>query len=294
MAKAALIIAVDRYSEKRFSELRAPAQDARELARVLGDATIGGFDVQVVTNPDSHAAIRNIEDFLVERKPDDLLLLYFSCHGVKDAGGRLHLAMADTVFGRFASTAISSTWIAERVHEGRSRRVVLMLDCCYSGAFEPGLAARASDQVDAGQQLGGNGRVVISASSATEYSFEGNQLSEEKAQTSIFTSAVVEGLGTGDADRDGDGLVSVDDLYGYVYDRVRASTSHQTPEMTGQLSGDLYLATSARIKTLPDALQAMISSSESETRCGAVHWLSQLLTSSEPREVRAPRRNSNG
>jgi uncharacterized caspase-like protein len=45
----------------------------------------------------------------------------------------------------------------------------------------------------------------------------------------VFTSALVEGLATGDADRDQDGLIALDELYDYVYDKVRAATPHQTP-----------------------------------------------------------------
>ena len=41
------------------------------------------------------------------------------------------------------------------------------------------------------------------------------------------TEAVVEGLDTGKADLDHDQLVSVDDLYGYVYDRVTETTPSQ-------------------------------------------------------------------
>jgi len=39
----------------------------------------------------------------------------------------------------------------------------------------------------------------------------------------------VHGLRTGEADRDLDGLISLDELYDYVYDRVRERTPNQTP-----------------------------------------------------------------
>jgi hypothetical protein len=50
------------------------------------------------------------------------------------------------------------------------------------------------------------------------------------------------GLETGAADQDADGLVSVGELYTYVYDQVRDATPHQTPRMFANLEGTLYVA----------------------------------------------------
>ena len=71
---------------------------------------------------------------------------------------------------------------------------------------------------------------MITASSAMEYAFEAGELADAReAPPSVFTSALVQGLETGEADRDQDGLVALDELYDYVYDQVRAATPNQTP-----------------------------------------------------------------
>lgn len=77
-----------------------------------------------------------------------------------------------------------------------------------------------------------------------QYAFEGSQLAGEASSgPSIFTSALVEGIRTGDADRNQDGYISLDELYDYVYDRVRDRTPHQTPsKWEFGLRGDLYIA----------------------------------------------------
>ena len=60
---------------------------------------------------------------------------------------------------------------------------------------------------------GGRGRAVITASSAMEYAFEGDELTDaSEPAPSVFTSALVHGLETGDADLDQDGLVALDEL----------------------------------------------------------------------------------
>ena len=60
-------------------------------------------------------------------------------------------------------------------------------------------------------------------------------------QPSIFTGALVEGLTTGEADRDQDGQVSLAELYDYVFERVRAESPNQTPgKWEFGLQGELY------------------------------------------------------
>ena len=121
---------------------------------------------------------------------------------------------------------------------------MLLLDCCFSGSFPAGVRHRAGDDMDAPGQLQGRGRAIITASNAMEYAYEGDELTGE-GRPSFFTEAVVEGLRTGKADLDMDHLVSIDDLYHYVYDRVRERTPHQTPSIKSDVEGVLYLARSS-------------------------------------------------
>lgn len=58
----------------------------------------------------------------------------------------------------------------------------------------------------------------------------------------MFTTAVVHGLQTGEADRDGDGRVSVDELYDFVFDQVRQATTDQRPGIFADVQGALYIA----------------------------------------------------
>jgi len=195
--RSALIVAAYDFQDEKFRRLRAPAQDAEALAGVLGDDQVGGFDVKTLVNEPCDVVAQELEAFCSDRTPDDLLLLYFSCHGIKDAAGRLYFAMANTRFDRLRSTGVSATFVSEQMEYSRSRRIALLLDCCYSGAFLKGLRARASEGVQVQDHFEGRGRAVITASRATEYAFEGDQLSVGQAQPSLFTSAIVQGLATG-------------------------------------------------------------------------------------------------
>jgi hypothetical protein len=251
---------------------------------VLGAPEIGGFTVQSVLNEPRHVVEEAIDALFADSQRGDMCLLYFSCHGVKDPAGRLYFATGNTKLSRLSSTAISASWVNEQMDRSRSSGVVLLLDCCYSGAFARGLMPRAGEQIDVLERLGGGGRVVITASTALEYAFEGEELSMASAAPSLFTGAVVHGLESGAADTDGDGKVSVDELYDYVYQRVRATTPNQTPtKSVHNLRGDLYLARSTQPQRgmLPTELVQAIDSEVTWHRVGAVSELGRLALSQQ-------------
>ena len=217
-----------------------------QLAEVLADPAVGGYRVTTLLNQPGHVVSEEIEGFFAEGRLDDLLLLYMSCHGFKDVAGHLYFCLSTTKLDRLAATGVPAHFVHERVERCRSRRIVLLLDCCYSGAYLRGHVHRAGEQAGV-EALEGRGWAVITSSTALEYSFEiDSNAMTTTPQLSVFTTAVVEGLRTGDADHNGDGLVSVDDLYAYVYDSVRQRTPHQKPRRMGDVRGDLVIAKSPR------------------------------------------------
>lgn len=290
--RKALIIANDTYDHGSLRQLRAPEADAKALEEVLGDPQIGGFDVSIVLNAPSHEVQSEVEDLFADSRPDDLLLLHFSGHGLKSDSGELFIAARNTRPDRLASTSVAADFVQRCMRTARARTIVLFLDCCYGGAFAQGVTVRASgpvnvmDSFPAGRLGGGRGRAVISASSAMEYAFEGNTLTADHEPTpSVFTSAVVQGLLTGEADRDEDGLISLGELYDYVYDRVREQNPKQTPGRDVEMSGEVYLARSQRQRLravpVPAAVAAALREANPTYRRGAVAELRDRLGHSE-------------
>ncbi|TCO21182.1 caspase domain-containing protein [Kribbella steppae] len=292
-SRIALVIANDQYDDPGLRALVAPAQDAAALAEVLADPSVGGFEVQVLHNAAAQEIRFAVEDFFADRAPEDLLMLHFSCHGLKNAAGELFLAVADTKPTRLASTAVAADFVNRQMADSRAQRIALFLDCCYGGAFPRGMVVRAAGEAQvrdafAGQEQvgGGRGRVVVTASSAMEYAFEGGQLATDASAPSVFTSAVVDGLTTGEADRDGDGWVGLTELVGYVTDRVHRVTPNQNPQMwTFGSQGELLLARS-RIRRItpaqlaPELLEAMESPLPA-ARFGVVDYLRERLLGSD-------------
>ena len=293
IARDALIVAVADYSDGRLRQLRAPAVDAERLAGVLRDPSIGGFRVEVASDVREGELRRRLARFFANRHPDDLLLVHFSCHGVKDDSGELYLAAMDTDSDVLAATGVASGWLNDQIGRCRSKRIVVLLDCCFSGSFPFGSLRRAGEQVNIQDHLGGRGRAVITASNSMEFSYEGDELAGA-GQPSFFTGAVVEALETGKADRDGDRRISVDELYDYVYDRVRERTPSQSPTKLSSLEGPLYIAHSSyqppvEPATLPGELLALIENRFVGARLGAVEELASLLKSNDPSVVLAAR-----
>ncbi len=155
--RAALVVAAYEFEDPKFQGLRSPARDVDALADVLADPAIGGFTVQSVVNQPNGVVQRELERFFSTRTPDDLLLVYFSCHGVKDSTGRLYFATTNTAFDLLRSTGVSASFVSEQMELTRSKRIVLLLDCCYSGAFLKGFQARGDDRSRSASSKGAAG-----------------------------------------------------------------------------------------------------------------------------------------
>ncbi|MFI6497815.1 caspase family protein [Nonomuraea typhae] len=290
--RRALLVANAAYQDPGLSRLRSPVADVRALADVLGEPGIGGFDVETLTDAGESVLRRRVAALFADRQPDDVLLLHFSCHGLKDQRGRLYLAAADTELGSLAATGLTASFVSEQMSESVSRSVLLILDCCYSGAFARDTSVRADRAVHLGDEFrgGGSGRTVLTASSATEYAFEGGQLTSYGAQPSVFTEALVHGLRTGDADLDHDGEITVDELFDYVARRVREAGVGQVPrKWSFETTGALVVARSVRPATLPEVIRADLGSDRPVLRLEAVRALAELLAGGHEGYRRAAR-----
>jgi HEAT repeat protein len=246
----ALIIASSVYHDVDFGKLNAPDQDAEHLGRILHDESIGGFSVKTLVNEPSNRVMEEIESFFVDRDRDALLLLYFSGHGIKDQDGKLYLATTNTRRAILRSTAVSSNFITDVMNSSLSRQQILLLDCCYSGAFVRGMVTKGDSRIGTQEYFAGTGRVVLTASDAIQYSFEGDEIKGQGVR-SIFTDQLIYGLETGDADLDGDGLVSLDELYEYLHERVVKQKPQQHPrKWTFGIDGKLFIARNVRLSQL--------------------------------------------
>lgn len=159
MARFALLIGISNYSSD-LSPLPAAVKDVQALQSVLENPKMGNFDrVQTILDQDVKIIHRSIEDHFLQCGRDDLALLFFSGHGIKDDFGRLYLASKETAKDKYGnlirSTSVETSFIQEAMTRSRSRHKVVILDCCFSGAFGEGFLAKDDGVVDIENQLGG-------------------------------------------------------------------------------------------------------------------------------------------
>ena len=239
----ALLIGNSTYSadEHNLQTLKGPIKDIAALNRALVDPDTGLFadlDVTLLPEATSARAVRALGRFFTSAERDDVLLMYFSGHGKLDQLGRLHLCMQDTETTDLLSTAVSSVRVSEFADASRANSIVIILDCCYAGAFRG---------ADLGAAVAGPGRYVMS-------SCRGSQLANDATVdngTSFFTQHLVEGLREA-TDQDDDGYISFSDLYTYIDRRLR-DDGKQIPQRRVDADGDLALARRRRSTPVPVA-----------------------------------------
>lgn len=238
MAKIALLIGVSEY-EPGLNPLPAAVKDLDAMREVLLHPDIGGFaesDIMLLKNPKRQEMEESIETLFANRHKDDLVLLFFSGHGIKDDAGRLYLGTRKTrktpQGDLVRSSAVAANFVHENMSRSRSKRQVVILDSCFSGAFAEGLSAKDDGTVDIRTQLGGEGRAVLTSSSSTQYSFE-----QEGEELSLYTRFLIEGIKTGAADLDGDDVVSIDELHEYASRKVREVKPELKPEIYAMREG---------------------------------------------------------
>ncbi|AFY39696.1 Sulphatase-modifying factor protein [[Leptolyngbya] sp. PCC 7376] len=231
-SKVALLIGSGDYQYPNdFNLLETAARNVAALQQLFEDPEIGGFnEVQVLTHPTESEMRRAIAIlFSPERSKKDTLLFYFAGHGVKDDSGRLYFAAKDSERNLLGATAVLASWVHQQMNTCWAKRQIVILDCCFSGAFDPQSNAMADNSVDLRQMVGttgADGRVAFASSSGLEYSFE-----RKGMDLSIYTRFLVEGIKTGAGDLDEDGAIRADELHDYVSQRVRDAEPKMKPKI---------------------------------------------------------------
>lgn len=242
--RIALLIATDGYGDPGLNQLRAPGRDAGQLAHLLEDPSIGRFDhVRVLFNRPKTEIEAAIEELFTHRMPDDLVLLYIACHGLANDADRLFFATVDTQLSRRNTTAVRASFVHDLVDECEAAAKIVLLDCCYSGLFTRDLTSRSERRIDVEREMVGRGTMVLTSTTSLAYAYEGSRFTDNGEPASVFTSALIEGLRSGAADTNRDGVITPDELYEYVFHAVVSQLGEeQKPTKKGSCVGRVELA----------------------------------------------------
>ena len=274
----ALLIGCGAYRNAEFPPLAKPAQDVSDLAALLRDPVVGGFEVIERVNCCWHEVRKDIQRFFMPRDPNDLLLLYFSGHGRREAG-ELYFAFGETEADALESTAIDADFVRKQISRSVAKRKVILLDCCYSGMFgAKGATENAADTVKA-LEFDSEGRIILTACGVAEKAMEIAPDGSDMPH-SLFTHFVIEGIKTGEADK-GDGYVDAEELFEYVEWKMNAIAAKQTPKkFSFAQHGKLIVARNPFWKPtpkLPKRLRGMLKNPDTSIRSQAINELMQII-----------------
>lgn len=244
MSRAALLIGTSLYRDSALNDLPASGSDVSALAAVLSDRDVGNYRVEQLQDAAYHLLAETTGVFLADRSVDDELLIYLSGHALRNVEQELYFAASNTRCEQLEETTFPASVLSRQLNRCRAGRIVVLLDCCFAGGFSLGAVAKGAVP-NVSDDLRGGGRVVIGAATGSEYAFVGK--SSDAPRLSAFTAAVVEGLSSGDADRDSDGIVSPEDLFGYVREQLARAEPQQVPTFTSEeMHGSWVIANSSK------------------------------------------------
>jgi hypothetical protein len=294
----ALLLGNERFDHARpetgFTHLSGPGHDVTGLAALLADPEIGAFSVVTSIDAAADELRRGIESFLSARRPNDLVLLYYSGHGLRSReGDGLYLAARDTDEHLLLSTSLDTEWLHKVLKKCPARSQVVILDCCHAAAY-PG--AKGTPDLELGAlatAMDGRGRYVLAAARPGQAAYDARHADDPAELGSHYTNVLCEGLRTGAADLDRDGYVDVVELHRYVQDRLRDTGPKQHPQLESSGVEGLVLigASAAGVSVEPAALSDNIRSALDDRspfiRAGAVREVAQWLTADPGRAMTA-------
>ena len=286
MGAHALLVGISQFDDPKLAKLNSPQSDVEAFASVLKDPARGGFDSVTVSIDQDVLTIRDKLSFLMDgRSADDMVLLYYSGHGIVAKGQRLYLATGQSSFDRPQARSIATNEVRDLMEQSRAGRLVVILDCCHSGVFAEGAkGAEAPAMTDStfGDATGAEGQYVLTATDALQYAYDGAGALREAVTNgpvlSRFTRWLVDGIGKGEASPF-DEQITLDALYQYLCRRARSEQAGMTPQrFVKRGSGEMVIAKNPAGKqlALPDELIARLDSPDWKVRKEAVGELGKL------------------
>ena len=222
----AVVVGVGRYTS--MPVLKYSDDDAYQFYAFLKSPEGGALpDKQIKVLVDEDATRVNIlqtmRQILLKADENDEIVFYFSGHGLD---GAFLPQDFDGINNRLLHSDVKSIF-----EQSKAKYKLCIADACFSGSLlamkqplAPQIQAfyRAFDNTQGGMAL-------FMSSKSQEYSLE-----DQGLRSGIFSHYLSRGL-KGEADFDGNKIVTIRELYDFVYKNVRTYTSSaQTPTISGQ------------------------------------------------------------
>lgn len=250
----ALVIGINDYNDSTISDLSKARNDAKAMGKILKE--LGQFDqVFVMTDdilkndlnhlyPTKLNIEEKVESILRFITPEDMIVIYFSGHGISDFDENGYLLTVDTVADKKFTTSLKIDWIVKKFQEKKIKKSLLILDACRDILYTSKSAVRDSIR----EKIYTEAEVA-----ATFYSTKSGYFSyeDDESDYGVFTKNLIYGM-EGKADENGDGVVSFGELQIFVEKAVRQwslnKNKQQKPytKIYGERTGDLAITVAAK------------------------------------------------
>lgn len=253
MTNYAVLIGNNEFAENSgLEKLSCPPHDVAGMKAVLTAENRGLFlaeNVAVLINKTSSEVLQELNGKLKQKALDNLFFLYYSGHGLS-SGNDLYLTTKNTREDLLDSTAIPFEQIYNWINKFYWTKVIIILDCCYSGlagnAFKTSISAQLQSMNNQAM-----GTFLITATSNEKVAFD----KTEGSRFSLFTKHLITALESDEAETNEQGFISMDSLFRYVSKKVTDEKPEQRPKrFVKNEMGELFIAKSGRQLTHKDLL----------------------------------------
>jgi hypothetical protein len=222
-----VVVGVGRYSS--MPVLKYSDDDAYQFYAFLKSPEGGALpDAQVRILVDEDATRNNVlqtmRQVLLRADDNDVIIFYFSGHGLEGS-------FLPQDFDGISNKLLHSE-VKQILEQSRAKHKLCIADACHSGSLLAMKSAQDYTQFlqtyySAFNETKG-GTALMMSSKGQEYSLE-----DQGLRSGIFSHYLIRGL-KGEADLDANKLVTVRELYDFVYKNVRVYTSNaQSPTISG-------------------------------------------------------------
>lgn len=237
----ALLVAIGDYDRavSGLPPLKYPVADITPIASALKK---DGFEISILTDRSATAgAVREAIGELGKAldKGQGTFLFYFSGHGFR-TGTENYLATFGTTASDLANQGLSVSELEKLLVATGAKRRMAFIDACRNDPEGARAVAGAGARPRSfGDLKDSEGLRVMYSTAPGEVSYE-----DEELQHGVFSYFLLDGL-NGKAAKP-DGLITFDDLFGYVTKQMKsygiAKRRVQTPYQSGESTGDFLLA----------------------------------------------------
>ncbi|MBN1487595.1 MAG: AAA-like domain-containing protein [Anaerolineae bacterium] len=231
----AVLVGINHYECDFIHSLKVCVDDVKAIHQALS----GGYEVaKLLTDATRADILGGLSTVAQAAAEDDLLLFYFSGHGMAQ-NGESYLLARDTQLSALKHTAIAMKDIRELIEQSPAHAKVIVLDACHSGASigkaEPVMTSEFIQRVFEQAE----GMAVLASCKENQQSWEWTE-----KHRSVFTYYLLDAL-TGKADFEKKGFVTVSDTSNYVSNGVKTWAAQrgvpQTPTLQYTVAGDIIL-----------------------------------------------------